>query len=41
MQDIITERNEDVERTVRNAAEYVAAAESEAAKKGKTWMPKP
>ena len=41
VQDIITERNEDVERTVRNAAEYVAAAESEAAKKGKTWMPKP
>ena len=29
VQDIIEERNEDVERTVRNAAEYVAAAESE------------
>jgi hypothetical protein len=41
VQDMITERNEDVERTVRNAAEYVAAAESEAAKKGKTWLPKP
>ena len=41
VQGIITERNEDVERTVRNAAEYVAAAESEAANKGKTWLPKP
>ena len=41
VQDIIEERNEDVERTVRNAAEYVAAAESEAAKKGKIWLPKP
>ena len=41
VQDMITERNEDVERTVRNAAEYVAAAESETAKKGKTWLPKP
>ena len=40
VQDIIRERNEDVERTVKNAAEYVVAAESEAAKKGKTWLPK-
>ena len=39
VQAIIEERNEDVERTVSDAAEYVAANESEAAKKGKNWMP--
>ncbi|MBO4720504.1 MAG: hypothetical protein J5658_11610 [Prevotella sp.] len=41
VQAIIEERNEDVERTVSNAADYVEAAESEAAKKGKNWTPKP
>ena len=39
VQAIIEERNEDVGRTVSDAAEYVAANESEAAKKGKNWMP--
>ena len=41
VQDIIEERGEDVERTVSDAANYVAAAESEAAKKGKNYVPKP
>ena len=41
VQAIVEERNEDVERTVSNAADYVEAAESEAAKKGKNWTPKP
>ncbi len=40
VQEIIQERNEDVERTVNDAAEYVAAQESENAKKGKAWLPK-
>ena len=40
VQEIIEERNEDVERTVNDAAEYVAAQESENAKKGKAWLPK-
>ena len=41
VQAIIAERDEDVERTVSNAAEYVAAAETENAKKGKNWSPMP
>ena len=40
VQEIIKERGEDVERTVSNAAAYVAAQESENAKKGKPWLPK-
>ena len=40
VQEIIQERNEPVERTVNDAAEYVAAQESENAKKGKSWLPK-
>ena len=40
VQEIIEERNENVERTVNDAAEYVAAQESENAKKGKAWLPK-
>ena len=40
VQEIIQERGEDVERTVSNAAAYVAAQESENAKKGKPWLPK-
>ena len=40
VQAIIQERGEDVERTVSNAAAYVAAQESENAKKGKPWLPK-
>ena len=40
VQQIINERGEDVERTVNDAAAYVAAQESEAAKKGKPWLPK-
>ena len=40
VQEIVEERQEDIERNVSNAAEYVAAKESENAKKGKTWMPK-
>ena len=39
VQEIVKERKEDVERTVKNAAEYVAAQESENAKKGKAWLP--
>ena len=39
VQAIIQERGEDVERTVSNAAAYVAAQESENAKKGKPWLP--
>ena len=37
---IVDERQEDVERTVNNAADYVTAQESENAKKGKAWLPK-
>ena len=37
---IVEERQEDVERTVDDAAAYVVAQESEAAKKGKPWLPK-
>ena len=37
---IVEERQEDVERTVNNAADYVTAQESENAKKGKSWLPK-
>ncbi len=37
---IVEERNEDVERTVNNAADYVAAQENENAKKGKAWLPR-
>ena len=37
---IIEERGEDVERTVNDAAAYVAAQESENAKKGRPWLPK-
>ena len=37
---IVDERQEDVERTVNNAADYVAAQENENAKKGKPWLPK-
>ncbi|WP_294748822.1 BT4734/BF3469 family protein [uncultured Prevotella sp.] len=37
---IVEERQEDVERTVNNAADYVTAQESENAKKGKAWLPK-
>jgi hypothetical protein len=37
---IVEERQEDVERTVNNAADYVTAQENENAKKGKPWMPK-
>ena len=37
---IVEERQEDVERTVNNAADYVTAQENENAKKGKGWLPK-
>ena len=37
---IVDERQEDVERTVNNAADYVTAQENENAKKGKSWLPK-
>ncbi len=37
---IVEERQEDVERTVNDAAAYVTAQESENAKKGKPWLPK-
>ena len=40
VQEIVQERCEDVERTVNNAADYVAAQENENAKKGKSWLPK-
>ena len=40
VQEIVEERQEDVERTVNNAADYVAAQENEIAKKGKPWFPK-
>ena len=40
VQEIINERQEDVERTVNNAADYVTAQENENAKKGKSWLPK-
>ena len=40
VQEIVQERGEDVERTVNNAADYVAAQENENAKKGKSWLPK-
>ena len=39
VQEIVQERCEDVERTVNNAADYVAAQENENAKKGKSWLP--
>ena len=41
VQQIIEERDEDVERTVSDAANYVAESESQAAKKGKNWLPQP
>ena len=41
VQEIIRERDEDVDRTLSDAAEYVAANEHENAKKGKAWLPKP
>ena len=41
VQEIIRERDEDVDRTLSDAADYVAANESENAKKGKAWLPKP
>ncbi len=37
---IVEERQEDVERTVNNAADYVTAQENDNAKKGKAWLPK-
>ena len=40
VQEIVEERQEDVERTVNNAADYVTAQENENAKKGKPWLPK-
>ncbi|WP_254795124.1 hypothetical protein [Xylanibacter ruminicola] len=40
VQEIVQERCEDVERTVNNATDYVAAQENENAKKGKVWLPK-
>jgi len=40
VQQIIEERQEDVERTVNNAADYVTVQENENAKKGKPWLPK-
>ena len=40
VQEIVQERQEDVERTVNNAADYVTAQENENAKKGKPWLPK-
>ena len=40
VQAIVQERQEDVERTVDNAADYVVAQENENAKKGKPWFPK-
>ena len=40
VQAIIRERGEDVERTVSDAATYLRAQETEAAKKGKPWLPK-
>ena len=41
VQDIISERGEDVGRTVTDAADYVAATESQYAKQGKNWTPQP
>ena len=40
VQAIISERGEDVERTVSDAANYLKAQESKAAKQGKPWLPK-
>ena len=40
VQAIIKERDEDVERTVSDAANYLKAQESQAAKQGKPWLPK-
>ena len=40
VQEIVEERQEDLERTVNNAVDYVAAQENENAKKGKPWLPK-
>ena len=40
VKEIVEERNEDVERTVNNAADYVKAQEAENAKKGKSWLPR-
>ena len=41
VQDIIKGRNEDVDRTVSNATEYVAAQEAKASKEGKPYLPEP
>lgn len=41
VQEIIRERDEDVDRTLSDAVDYVAANEHENAKKGKAWLPKP
>ena len=40
VQEMIAERDEDVKRTVDNAADYVTAQENDNAKKGKAWLPK-
>jgi hypothetical protein len=40
VQQIVSERCEDVERNVNNAADYVMNQERENAKKGKGWLPK-
>ena len=40
VQAIISERGEDVERTVSDALNYLKAQESENAKKGRAWLPK-
>ena len=41
VQAVIHERHEDVEAIVGDAAAYVKAQESQAAKKGKPWLPQP
>jgi hypothetical protein len=40
VQAMIEERNEDVDRTVRNAADYVKSQEDENARNGKPWLPR-
>ena len=40
VQEMVAERQEDVERTVDNAADYVKAQENENAKKGRACLPK-
>ena len=40
VQAIISERGEDVDRTVSDAANYLKAQETKAAKQGKPWLPK-